>query len=161
MEWQFWLALIVMIVGIVGTVLPILPGLILIFGAALAYGIFDKFQHITPTVLVILGLLTIVGIALDYFAGVIGAKHYGASKYGTWGAIIGAVAGLFLFPFGLLIFPPLGVIIGEMLSGKQLEQAISSAWGTCLGMLGGAVAKIGIGVIMTGIFIWKAVQGIS
>lgn len=157
MEWQFWVALTVMLVGIIGTVLPVLPGLILIFCSALVYGIFDAFQHITPGVLVVIGLLTILGLALDYFAGVIGAKRYGASRYGIWGAIIGAIAGLFFFPFGLGLFPPLGVIIGEVLGGKKVEQAISSAWGTCLGMLGGAVAKIGIGVIMTGIFVWKAV----
>lgn len=160
MGWQFWLALVVMIVGIAGTVIPVLPGLILVFCAAFAYGIFDAFQHITPTVLVILGFLTVVGIAVDYFAGVIGAKRFGASRYGTWGAIIGGVAGVFVLPFGLLLFPPLGVILGEMLSGKPLEQAISSAWGTCLGMLGGTVAKVGIGLLMTGIFVWKAVQGI-
>ncbi|HEX3033095.1 MAG TPA: DUF456 family protein [Bacillota bacterium] len=160
MEWQFWAALTVMVIGVVGTVVPLIPGLVLIFGSALAYGIFDAFIHITPGVMIVLGLLTGLGLALDYFAGVIGAQRFGASRYGTWGAVIGAVAGLVFLPFGpfgIIVLPAVGVVLGEVLAGNSLEKALASAWGTCMGMLGGAVAKIGIGILMIGIFIWKAV----
>ncbi len=153
-NWIVWLTILVMLVGVAGTFLPILPGLVMIFCAALAYGIYDNFNQISPYIIIVLGILTAFGTGVDYFAGAVGAKQSGASKAGSWGAVLGGLVGLFFFPWGIIFFPPVGVILGELAVGKSLQQAIRAAWGTCLGLLGGAVAKILIALLMTGLFIW-------
>lgn len=153
-DWVLWVTVVLMLIGVAGTILPLLPGLALIFLSGLGYGIYDRFQHVSPVVIVVLAVLTALGLGVDYFAGVVGAKSSGASKYGTWGALLGGVLGIFFLPWGVLIFPPAGVITGELIAGKNWSQAVTTAWGTCLGMLGGAVAKVLLAVLMTGLFIW-------
>lgn len=158
MDWVLWLAIVLMFAGIAGTFLPIIPGLPLIFFTALAYGFYDGFKHVSAWVMVFLLILTALGQGVDYFAGVLGAKRYGASKYGTYGALFGGLLGILFLPWGLLLFPPIGAVVGELISGSDLDKALNCAWGTCLGMLGGAVAKVIIAVIMTGTFIWEVVH---
>jgi len=157
-DWVFWVAIVLMLIGVAGTILPLLPGLALIFLTGLGYGIYDKFQHVSPAVTAVLAVLTVLGLGVDYFAGVVGAKSSGASKSGTWGALLGGILGVLFLPWGVLIFPPAGAIIGELIAGKDPRQAVTTAWGTCLGMLGGAVAKLLLAVLMTGLFIWDALK---
>lgn len=154
-NWVFWVSVLLMLIGVLGTILPLLPGLILIFVTALGYGIYDHFQHISPVMLVVLAVLTGLGLSVDYFAGVIGAKSSGASRYGIWGALLGGILGILFLPWGVLLFPPAGAIIGELIAGKNWSEAVASAWGTCLGMMGGAIAKVLLALLMTGLFIWE------
>ena len=153
-NWVLMVSVLLMLIGVVGTIVPLLPGLVLIFLTALGYGIYDQFQHISPAVILVLAVLTVLGLSMDYIAGLIGAKRSGASKYGMWGALLGGILGVFFLPWGVLLFPPAGAIIGEIIAGKDWNAAITSAWGTCLGMFGGAVTKFILALLMTGMFIW-------
>ena len=150
------LALIVMIIGVIGTLLPVLPGTPLIFLAALGYGFYDNFKHITPFVIIVLFVLMGFTFFVDYLSGVIGARRYGASKMGTWGSLIGAILGLILFNLpGIIFGPAIGAILGEMLAGKNLDQAFKVGMGTLLGILGGTIIKIATAIIMVAYFVIK------
>lgn len=150
------LALIIMIIGVVGTLLPILPGTPLIFLAALGYGFYDNFKHITPFVIIVLFLLMGFTFFIDYLSGVIGARRYGATKMGTWGSLIGGILGLILFNLpGIIFGPVIGAILGEMLAGKNLDQAFKVGMGTLLGILGGTIIKIATAIIMVAYFVIK------
>lgn len=158
MTFAFWAALIVMIGGALGTLLPVLPGTPLIFIAALGYGFYDKFNHITPSILVILFILMLLAFTVDYLAGTVGAKKYGATKYGTWGSFIGGVAGvIFLNIPGLIIGPFLGAVIGEILAGKKPEEALKVGFGTMIGLAGGAVLKLILAISMVGVFVTSVI----
>jgi uncharacterized protein YqgC (DUF456 family) len=86
--------------------------------------------------------------ALEFGSGYFGAKRFGATKWGGFGAAIGTIAGLF-YPFpGLLVGPLLGAIAGELLAGKRLVSAGRAGWGTVLGNLAGIVAKLVIALAM-------------
>jgi uncharacterized protein YqgC (DUF456 family) len=108
--------------GLAGTVVPFIPGIPLIFIGIAAYGWFDQFQNIDAQYLIILACLTLLSVCFDYVSTILGAKYFGSSKSGTWGAVIGTVAGLFFFPpLGILIGPFLGAVAGELVA--QLSRA--------------------------------------
>lgn len=151
---MLWIILIVMLLGVAGTLLPALPGTPLIFLAALGYGIYEGFSQVTPAALSILFVLMVISLAVDYFAGVLGAKKYGASRYGTWGSFIGGVAGVIMFSLpGLLIGPFLGAVTGEFISGRKPDEAFKVGLGTVLGLAGGAFVKLIIAVVMVAVFV--------
>ena len=131
------------IVAVLGVFLPILPGVPLAAVAALVVGWIGGFEQLGFVPLGIVLGLTLLSLALDYAAGFIGAKRFGASRKGIIGSVVGAVVGLFLFPpFGFLIGAVLGAVGGELLGGRAFEEALRAAVGVLLGTLGGMIAQI-------------------
>ena len=94
------LAGVLILVGIAGTVLPALPGLPLVFAGMLLAAWAGNFQQVGWFPLVLLGLLTALSVAIDFFATAMGAKRVGASKLAVAGAMVGTFAGLFFGPSG-------------------------------------------------------------
>lgn len=141
------------IVAIVGIFLPVLPGIpIAALGTILAAWL-GGFKIIGSIDLAIVLSLTALSIILDYFAGVIGAKKFGAQKAGIIGSIIGSLIGLIFFPpFGFLFGALAGAIVAELLSGRELPEALKAGFGVLVGTLGGMLAKLFI-VVAIGIVI--------
>ena len=137
-----------MAVGLMGTFVPMLPGSSLILlGAVLHHFLLPEASVGWPT-LVGLTVLMLAAQAVDLIAGAVGAKRFGATKWGTYGGIIGAVVGLFFGLPGLLIGPLLGVLVGELLGGKGLLPAGKSTWGTVVGAAAGMAVKLVIALAM-------------
>jgi uncharacterized protein YqgC (DUF456 family) len=154
MELLWWLiAIVLMAVGLLGTVLPLIPGAIIILAAAILHQVMLPENSLGWWNISGLILLTLLSYALEFGSGYFGAKRFGASKWGTVGAVIGTIAGLF-FPFpGLLIGPVVGAIGGELIAGKRLVAAGRAGWGTILGNLAGIVAKLVIALAMISWFL--------
>ena len=145
-----------MLVGLSGIVIPIIPSTPLILMGIVIYAACDGFESISRLLLLILGVLTIFSVVIDYFGGVIGAKKFGATKWGIIGSIFGCIGGFFTGGIvGIIIGPFLGAVLLELVFGKDLRGAFKSGVGTLAGFIGGAITKLAIGVIMIGIFIWK------
>lgn len=153
-SWPFLIAILVMLLGVIGTVLPALPGTPLIFLAAAGYGYYEGFHKITPTILIILFVIMAITFIVDYLAGVIGAKKYGASRYGTWGSFIGGIAGVIIFNIpGLLVGPFLGAVAGEIINGTEIKSALRVGFGTVVGLAGGAMIKLIFALSMIVVFL--------
>jgi uncharacterized protein YqgC (DUF456 family) len=60
---------------------------------------------------------------------------------------------MFFFPLGLFIGPLLGVLLGEVIGGKELIAAGKSSWGSLLGTTAGMVGKLGIAFVMVAWFV--------
>ena len=158
MELLWWLIVIVlMAVGLIGTVLPVVPGTTVILAAALLHQIMlGTERSLGWWNIAALVLLTLLSYALEFFAGYFGAKRFGATKLGAFGAVIGAIAGLF-FPFpGLIVGPVVGALAGELVAGKRLVSAGRAGWGTLLGNLAGMLGKLTIGLVMVSWFLVAA-----
>jgi len=151
-------ALALVVAGFVGMVVPVLPGPLLLLGGLLMAAWADDFTRVGPPTMFFLTFLCVVAMALDFIAGAMGAKRYGASKAAVTGSLLGATVGVFLGPLGLLLGPFAGAMAGELLTGHPLEQAGRSGWGATLGMLLGVVAKLALGAMMVGVFalVWLA-----
>lgn len=140
---------LIIIIGIAGTALPLLPGIPLAFLAIAAYGWYDGFVLVSTRYLIYMAGLTLLSVFVDYLATYLGAKHFGSSKKGVCGAVIGSIAGLFIFPpFGLFVGPWLGAFLGERLDGKDNSQAMKTGIGTVIGVFSGIAFKILLGLIM-------------
>jgi uncharacterized protein YqgC (DUF456 family) len=150
----WWLIVIVLFaVGLIGTVLPVFPGTTIILAAAIIHRLMlGPAKSVAWPTLAILVLLTLVSYAIDVAGGYFGAKYFGATRWGTFGAIIGALVGLFFGIVGLFIGPVLGAIVGEFIAGKRMIDAGRAGWGSLLGNLGGMVGKLVIALVMITIF---------
>jgi len=98
--------------------------------------------------LIALGILMIVALAVDLVSGSVGAKWFGASRWGALGGIVGAVVGMFFGLIGAFVGPLIGVAIAEILAGRGLLPAGRSTWGTFVGTTAGMIGKLGIGLVM-------------
>jgi uncharacterized protein len=155
MDFIWWLiAIVLMAVGLIGTVLPVIPGTTIILAAALLHQIMlGSEKSLGWWNIAALVLLTLLSYVLEFAAGYFGAKRFGATKWGAFGAVIGAIAGLF-FPFpGLFIGPVVGALAGELVAGKRLVSAGRAGWGTLLGNLAGMLGKLTIGLAMVSWFL--------
>ena len=156
------LTIVLMIVGLIGTVIPLLPGTTIIFAAAVIHRVMLGEEHsVGWWTLGGLLVLTIISHGLDFFSGSIGAKKFGATRWGMWGGLIGTIAGMFFFPWGLLLGPMLGVLAGELIGGRKLLPAGKSTWGTFLGTTAGIVANGVIGVVMVAWFLLVALDALN
>jgi uncharacterized protein len=156
------LGIISIILGIIGCLVPVLPGPPLSF-LGLLFLFFSKFGHyqnlstgqhlITIKTLIIFGSIAIVVSILDYIVPVWGTKKFGGSKYGTRGATIGLVLGLFFGPVGIILGPLLGAFVGEMIFRDDLGYAFKAGFGSLLGFLTGIGLKLAASLIMTFYFV--------
>jgi uncharacterized protein YqgC (DUF456 family) len=155
MELIWWLITIVLFaIGLIGTVAPVLPGTTIILAAAVIHRLMlGAEKSVGWRTMVVLVVLTVASYALDVFAGYLGAKHFGATKWGTLGTIAGALIGLFFGIVGLFIGPVIGAIVGEFIAGKRMIDAGRAGWGSLLGNLGAMVAKLVIALAMIIIFL--------
>ena len=144
--------IILLLAGLAGCVLPALPGPPLSYIALLLLHFTGKHQ-LSNKFLIIWLIITAVVVILDYMVPVWGAKKFGASKRGVWGSIIGVVLGLFIFPpFGIIIGPFLGAVIGEMTTGKETGTALKAGFGSFAGFMTGMLLKLVASGMMTWYF---------
>ncbi|MFP5470697.1 MAG: DUF456 domain-containing protein [Bacteroidia bacterium] len=146
------LASFFLLVGLIGCVVPVLPGPPLSYiGLLLLH--FTSWIDISTTTLLWIAFFTIVVTVLDYIVPIIGTKKLGGSKYGQWGATIGLLIGLFFSPFGIIIGPFAGAMIGELSYGRTTNEALKSALGSFVGFLIGTFAKLVVSGAISYVFI--------
>lgn len=144
------LAIICIIAGLLGTVFPALPGTPLIFGGALLIAWWHDFTILGPMSLIFLGVLAVLGFAVDFIASSMGAQRVGASSLAVAGATLGSLFGIFFAIPGLIIGPFLGAFAGELMTQRSVQHATKVGFGTWIGLLIGTVAKVAIALSMVG-----------
>ena len=150
------IGIVLVVVGLAGLVLPVLPGSPLIFLGLVAVAWADGFTRIGPLELGALGALAIVIVAVDWAAGLVGARAFGASRLGLAGAFLGLLCGLPFGLAGLIVGPFVGAAALELLRDRDLRRAGRAGAGTLLGFVVGAVVKCALAFTMLGLafFFW-------
>lgn len=149
---------VLMLVGILGSFLPVLPGppiswvglLLLCSTSAIA---------MNWTFLGITLAIALIVFGLDYVIPAMGTKKFGGTKAGVIGTTIGLLVALFfpvLGPFGIIIWPFLGALVGELLNKADKKTATKAAFGSFLGFLTGTFLKFMVAIVYLGLFISKA-----
>ena len=143
------IAFLFMLIGIIGCIVPGLPGTPISYIGLWIAQATDKVDFSWQFML-IWGIVVIVITLLDYVVPAWGTKRYGGSKWGVWGSTIGVFVGLFFGAAGVILGPLVGAILGELVSGKQLNDALKAGWGSFIGILFSTVLKlIACGLMLT------------
>lgn len=147
------LASIIILAGVLGVIFPILPGVPLIFAGILFYALVTHFTVVTPVLLIWLGVFTLISLIFDYLSRFWGAKRFGASKWGIAGLILGLIVGIVVGgPVGLILGPLLGAIVFELISGRQIREALKVGWGSFLGFVLGTFFNLILAIVMLILF---------
>jgi uncharacterized protein YqgC (DUF456 family) len=150
------LTFLTMLVGLFGLVIPIFPGNVVMWLAALVYGLVFGFGRVGGILFAIITVLMLVAALADNV--LMGAKA--REKGASWTSIILAlVAGI----IGTIVLPPIGGIIAAplVLYGLELQRlgnsdeamkvvkALLIGWGLAF------VVRFGIGIVMLSLWgIW-------
>lgn len=158
------LGAICLLLGLIGCVAPVLPGVPLSYVGLLLLHFTDRVQF-SWQFLTIWAVIVVVIQLLDYFIPAWGTKKFGGSKYGVWGSTIGLVVGLFMGPWGIIIGPFLGAVVGELIyfnrhpqttlneneqslnnveqkKNSNLNRALRAGLGSFIGLLTGTILKL-------------------
>lgn len=147
-----------MILGILGSFLPVLPGPpISWIGLLLLY-----LTKAIPDDWWVLGIALVVALvvfALDYMIPVMGTKKFGGSRAGMIGTTLGLIVAIF-FPvlgiLGIIIWPFVGALVGEMINKADQKTAVKAAFGSFIGFLTGTFLKFVVTIVYLGLFIKTA-----
>jgi uncharacterized protein len=143
----------VMLFGLVGMLTYIIPGLVIIWLAALVYGLAVGFHLVSWIIFGLLTILMIGGGLIDNVMMGAKARQTGAS----WVAVaVSLVAGL----VGAIIFPPFGGVIGallaifvvELIRLRSWRPALVSTRSMAVGCGWATLIRLGIGGLM--IILW-------
>lgn len=148
------LVALAMAVGVAGTLIPIVPGLVLVWGAALVFGLSEGFGTGGAIAMVILTLLLIASVVLSFVIPQQKAAGSGASIWGQGGAVVGAVVGFFAIPVvGAIAGAPLGALAFEWFHQKDFTKAKVATRGLLVGMGWSTLVNFVFGMTMVGIWV--------
>lgn len=176
MEWIAYLAASLFLVLGAVCVLSLLvqaPGTWMLLGLALLLEWLDRFylpagdrETFSPWVLGACLALALLGEGIELLGGVVGARRGGATRRGTWGALLGGVIGVFVLTPLFFFVPVLGALLGSALGtfvgavvGELTDPAVPPAerglrrvwrpatW-AAIGRIVGTTGKVAVGVTM-------------
>ncbi|MDA3793487.1 MAG: DUF456 domain-containing protein [Elusimicrobia bacterium] len=145
-----------------------LPGTFVAAGGILLFSMIGGFKVISLELLLWFFFAAVVGEIMEYISGILGAKKYGSSTKGIFGAIIGGMAGAIivtpLLPglgtvVGMFAGTFLGAFIGEYISGKDIIKSGRAGWGAFLGRVFAIGLKIIIVLALGAVSIVKYIYG--
>ncbi|HUW25156.1 MAG TPA: DUF456 domain-containing protein [Gallionella sp.] len=146
------LAILLIIAGMAGLVLPGLPGAVILFAGLVLAAWAEDFVFIGGGTLAILAVLALLTYVVDFGAGILGARHFGASRRAMAGAMLGAILGIFFGLPGLLLGPFIGAAVGEFSTQRSLGAAGKAGIGATLGLVLGVAAKLALAFSMLAVF---------
>jgi uncharacterized protein len=168
MEAAFWhnlvlfITLFFMFIGLVFSVIPPIPGTLVIWAAAIFYGLVIGWEQLGWWTFGLLTLLMAVGITVDVLAGHFGARLGGASCLAIFvGAVLGIILGIVFSLLGTPIVGCLAGVLGMLLGvlwiewkrGGDWERAVRATKGYVAGSAVGVMARVTAGILMVGLFL--------
>jgi hypothetical protein len=112
----------------------------------------EDFAYIGLGTLSVLGVMALMIYAVDFIAGALGAKRFGASTRAIIGASLGAIVGLFFGIPGVLLGPFIGAVLGELSVQRNLMAVGKAGLGATVGLVLGVAAKLALALSMVGLF---------
>ncbi len=138
-------AILLVLTGLAGGFLPVLPGPPIAYAGVLVLHFGTQYTF-TDVFLWLSGIAMIAITLGDYLLPGFLVKYGKGSRYAVNGANIGVIVGLFMGPVGILFGPFLGALIGEVIGGKSVNEAMRPAFFAFLGFLSGVFLKVAFAI---------------
>jgi uncharacterized protein YqgC (DUF456 family) len=150
------LALTGMIIGLLVVLVPVLPGLVIIWVAALGYGIAAGFGTLGWIMFAIITVLMIGGSFADNILMGTQAHKGGAPWWSILIALAAAIAGNFALPIiGGVLAALLALFLVELARRRDAKKALAATQGMLVGCGWAVVIRVIIGLVMIGLWlIW-------
>lgn len=152
MDWVIIIAIMLIVLGSLGTFLPVLPGIPVVFLGMFILAWQADFQSVSLTMVVILGVLSLLSLLVDFVLTFYTTKKAGASRYALWGLAIGSMLGLLLGGIGIFVGAILGALLGEYAFNRNLQRATAAGVSAGVGFILAFIAKLVILLTMLGLF---------
>lgn len=154
LQWVWMLlAALLVLVGLAGLLLPAIPGAAPLLAGLVLAAWAEDFEHVGVASLALIAVLGCLLFAVDFVAGSLGAKRFGASPRAAIGAAIGALLGFWLGPVGFFVGPFIGALVGELSARRSLGEAGRAGVGATIGLVVGTAAKLALALTMIGIWL--------
>jgi uncharacterized protein YqgC (DUF456 family) len=142
-----------LVAGIAGVVLPAIPGSVLLIAGAALVGWAEGFTRVSGWTVAACGVIGIGIWVVDFVAGVLGARAFGASKWAIIGAGLGLLVGMFLGLPGIVLGPAVGAIVLEYARDPNFERALKAGTGAFLGFVLGSVVKVSLAFVLVAVLV--------
>ncbi len=140
---------VVILVSLFGTLVPFFPGLLIIWLAALGYGLITGFGTLGITLFILITELLVAGMLVDNLLAGYGMYQGGATWLSIEVALLAFATGTIFFPpLGGLVAAPLSVLLMEFLRKKNLRKAWLAVRGLATGWGLLYAARFGFGIVM-------------
>jgi len=145
------ITLVVMLSGLFSLIIPIMPGLLIIWVAALGYGIFAGFSTLGWIMIGVITLFGFVGELAEHLLMGTKAHQGGAPWWVVIIVLIVAIAGNFVIPIlGGILAGVLALFTIEYLRLEDADKAWSATRGLLVGFAWGFAARFTAGLLMIG-----------
>lgn len=146
---------ILMAIGLAGVIIPMLPGLPIIWGAALLYGLTTEFGSLGWTAMAAITVLAALGIGASFVLPERAGAASGASRSTRLFAGVTGVVGFFVIPIiGFPIGACAGVLLAQYRETADLSEATRATVNVLKGFGVGMIAELGAGLAM--VLVWLA-----
>jgi uncharacterized protein YqgC (DUF456 family) len=147
--YQIALVALVMAVGLAGTVVPLLPGLLIIWAAALVYGLLAGFGTAGVAAFIVITTLLVVGTAAQFVMAHRSGAAGGAARSSLLLGGLAGIVGFFVIPFvGFFVGAVLGVLVAEQHRLGSWPAARQVTWAVVRGFGLGILVELGCGTLM-------------
>jgi len=142
-----------LVVGVAGVVLPAIPGSAFLVLGAFLVAWAEGFTRVSGWTVAACAFIGVAIWVVDFIAGVLGAKAFGASKWAIIGAGLGLLVGMFLGLPGIILGPAVGAIVLEYARDPNFERAMKAGVGTFLGFVLGSAVKVSLAFMLVGVVV--------
>jgi len=150
------LAGVFLVSGLIGCLVSKLPGTPISFLGIIVLN-FSSISELSTHFFIKWGIIVIAVQGLDYLIPSWGKRKFGGSKKGVWGSLLGMLAGLYFGPWGIAVGAIAGALAGELLAGKESNQAIRESASSFAYFFLGTVSKL----IVSGILLYHYLESLS
>lgn len=146
---------ILMAIGLAGVIVPLLPGLPIVWGAALLYGLLNGFGTLGWTAMVAITALAGLGMAASFVLPERAGAAHGASRSTRLFAGVTGVIGFFVIPIvGFPIGACAGVLLAQYRETADLADATRATINVLKGFGVGLIVELSAGLAM--VLVWVA-----
>ncbi len=142
-----------LVAGIAGVVLPAIPGSLLLVVGAVLVAWAEDFTRVSGWTVAACAAIGIAIWVVDFAAGVLGAKAFGASRWAVVGAGLGLLVGMFLGLPGIVLGPVVGAIVLEYARDPDFGRALKAGAGAFVGFVLGSAVKVSLAFVLVGVLV--------